>query len=135
MSYFDAAFAVIIGAEGGYVFDPRDPGGETMWGISKRSYPNVDIKQLTLVEAKLIFRRDFWDALKLDTLSWELALCLFDAAVNQGQNYARTLPHDATDLMALRAERYAANSNFDTYGRGWMHRLFTVFRNAQRTPT
>jgi hypothetical protein len=31
----------------GYVNDPSDPGGETQWGISKRSYPDVDIKALT----------------------------------------------------------------------------------------
>lgn len=40
---FDLAFEIIIGHEGGYVNDPRDPGGETRYGISKRAYPNEDI--------------------------------------------------------------------------------------------
>ena len=37
-----------LGKEGGYVNNSRDPGGETNFGISKRAYPNVDIKNLTL---------------------------------------------------------------------------------------
>jgi lysozyme family protein len=40
---FDQAFERLIGHEGGYVNDPRDPGGETKYGVSKRQYPNVDI--------------------------------------------------------------------------------------------
>ena len=44
---FEAAVDRVLGHEGGYVNHPNDPGGETNWGISKRSYPNVDIKALT----------------------------------------------------------------------------------------
>ena len=40
---FDRAFELLIGSEGGYVNDPHDPGGETKYGISKRSYPTLDI--------------------------------------------------------------------------------------------
>ncbi len=43
--------------EGGYTNDPRDPGGETNWGISKRAYPNLDIKNLAMEEAKRIYKR------------------------------------------------------------------------------
>lgn len=40
---FDAAFERLLGHEGGYVDNPRDPGGETKYGISRRSYPGEDI--------------------------------------------------------------------------------------------
>ena len=46
-SNFDAAMAEVFSHEGGYVNDPRDPGGETNMGISKRSYPNEDIRGMT----------------------------------------------------------------------------------------
>ncbi len=46
--------------EGGYVNDPHDAGGETNMGISKRSYPDVDIKHLTREDAEEIYYRDFW---------------------------------------------------------------------------
>ena len=58
---FDEAFLRLIGHEGGYVADSRDPGGETKFGISRRSYPGEDIKgNLTLARAKTIYARDFW---------------------------------------------------------------------------
>lgn len=60
---FDTAFARLIGNEGGYVNDPRDPGGETKFGISKRSYPDVNIAALTVDAAKAIYLRDFWTPL------------------------------------------------------------------------
>ena len=46
---YDQCFDRLIGAEGGYVNDPNDAGGETKWGISKRSYPYLDIANLMAV--------------------------------------------------------------------------------------
>ena len=57
---FDSAFTKLLGHEGGYVCHKDDPGGETCWGISKRSYPHEDIKNLTQERAKQIYKRDFW---------------------------------------------------------------------------
>lgn len=61
MSLFDKAVEVVLREEGGYVNDPHDPGGETNFGISKRSYPHLDIKTLTKAEAIEIYRQDFWE--------------------------------------------------------------------------
>ncbi len=80
---FDDAFDRLIGHEGGYVNDPSDPGGETNWGISKRSYPDVDIKALTRDDAKAIYRRDFWDRVGGDVYDG-VAFQAFDFAVNSG---------------------------------------------------
>jgi lysozyme family protein len=52
---FDAAISFVLSHEGGYSFDENDPGGETRWGISKRSHPNEDIKNLTVDRAKEIY--------------------------------------------------------------------------------
>lgn len=81
---FDGVFDRLIGHEGGYVNNPNDPGGETNWGISKRAYPDVDIKNLTRDGAKAIYKRDFWDRLNADTLYDGVAYQLFDFAVNSG---------------------------------------------------
>lgn len=137
MSFFNAAFEIVVGIEAGYVNDPQDPGGETKYGISKRAYPELDIANLTIDQAKEIYRRDYWDRCACDTLSWERALCVFDCAVNQGQGTARALnvqAHDAGNLMARRAVRYAGTAHFDRFGEGWMDRLFKVFKSAQVTP-
>lgn len=72
-----------IGVEGGYVNDPVDPGGETKYGISKRSYPQVDIKNLTLDGAAEIYERDFWNRMRLNELtSQRIAWKVFDIEVN-----------------------------------------------------
>jgi len=57
MNAFETAFQRTIGHEGGYSNDSRDPGGETKYGISKRSYPNEDIRELSRKIDKLIETR------------------------------------------------------------------------------
>ena len=88
MSYYDECFTRLIGNEGGYSNNTKDPGGETNWGISKRSYPAADIKNLTQDEAKAIYKRDFWDQCRCGDLAPELAFALFDCAVNSGNEQA-----------------------------------------------
>lgn len=85
MAKFDKAFTKLIGIEGGYSNDADDAGGETRFGISKRSYPDVDIASLTLDQAKAIYKRDFWDRARLDEFtSQPIAEELFDSLVNIG---------------------------------------------------
>ena len=80
MAEFKLAIPRVITNEGGYVNDPDDPGGETHWGISKRSYPSLDIKNLTEDEAVAIYLKDFW---KYDgIIDQEVATKVFDSYVN-----------------------------------------------------
>lgn len=81
---FDTAIERVLAVEKGYVNDPSDPGGETNWGISKRSYPNIDIKNLTKDGATAIYKRDFWDVIDADKLPSSVVYQLFDFAVNSG---------------------------------------------------
>lgn len=81
---FDACLAKVLEHEGGYVNDPRDAGGETNFGISKRSYPKEDIRGMTRTRAAEIYRRDYWSAVRGDELPAGLDLVAFDAAVNSG---------------------------------------------------
>ena len=90
MTHFvwDTAFDVTIGFEGGYVNNPNDPGGETKYGISKKAYPDIDIKNLTIEQAKDIYRRDYWEGCKCDFIPDALSIALFDFAVNSGTKRA-----------------------------------------------
>ena len=81
---FDEAFEKLIGHEGGYVNNPADPGGETNYGISRRSYPGEDIKGMTLARAKTIYARDFWGPAGCDALFDAAKFQVFDMAVNSG---------------------------------------------------
>jgi lysozyme family protein len=59
---FDSIIDSILLLEGGYIDDKRDSGSETKLGISKKSYPELDIKALTREEAKYIYKQDFWNS-------------------------------------------------------------------------
>ena len=146
---FEAAFEKLIGHEGGYINHPKDPGGETKFGISKRSHPNVNIKSLTLAGAQAIYRRDYWDALQTERLPEPIRFHVFDAAVNSGRgNAARwlqaavgtaqdgrigpiTLAAVASLNPAALVARYSAVrlkfmtdlSTWPSFGRGWARRI------------
>ena len=82
---FEKAFEYMLSNEGGYVFDKNDPGGETKYGISKKSYPALNIKTLTRSEAKKIYYCDYWLKGNFDKISNQIvATQVFDLSVNLG---------------------------------------------------
>jgi len=88
LTKFDDIIEVVLHHEGGYVNDPDDPGGETNFGIAKRSHPDVDIANLTKDGAKEIYKEHYWDKNKVESLSEELRHIYFDMCVNQGRGRA-----------------------------------------------
>lgn len=153
---FEGAFDRLISNEGGYVNDPRDPGGETKFGISKRSYPTADIAALTREGAKAIYLRDFWQRGQMDQYDGAIAFQVFDIAVNSGIETAVRLMQRAagvaddghigpvtvaavkaksvTDmLMLLVAERldfWRKLSTWAAFGKGWAGRAAQDLRFA-----
>ncbi len=143
---FDTAFDRLIGHEGGYVNDPRDPGGETKFGIAKRSYPHVDIANLTLADAKNIYSRDFWEP--LGAAHPAIKYQVFDFAVNSGIGTAirklqaaigvaddghwgpisaeKLSSMDVNDVlmrfMAQRLRFWTRLKTWPTFGAGWVNR-------------
>lgn len=145
---FDLAFERLLGHEGGYVNDPRDPGGETNWGISKRAYPNVDIKALMQDGAKAIYRRDYWAPVRADELPDLVRFDVFDAAVNHGvsqsakwlQRAVGANPDGVIGAQTVAAARAAGSQlaarfngyrlqfytdlgTWPTFGKGWARRV------------
>lgn len=146
---FDTAFDRLLGAEGGYVNNPDDPGGETNWGISRRAYPDLDIRNLTRDNAKLIYRRDFWNRIHADSLPSSVAFQTFDFAVNSGINtavrylqraigvaddgywgpitQAAVAAADESDIImrlnGLRLDFMTRLSNWPNASRGWSRRI------------
>jgi lysozyme family protein len=146
---FDEAFELLLGHEGGYVNDLRDPGGETKFGISKRSYPGEDIANMTLGRAKAIYLRDYWGSAGCDAVHDGIKFDLFDMAVNSGVRAAvrclqqavgehedgvlgpRTLqaaqsmppPRVAARFNAARLRFMADLPTWPTFGRGWARRI------------
>ena len=88
MKKFDEIIEKVLEHEGGYVNDPKDLGGETNFGITKRFYPDVDIKNLTEEQAKEIYKRDYWDKNRVESLPQNLWHIYFDMCVNMGKRTA-----------------------------------------------
>ena len=158
---FDKAFELLIGHEGGYTTNPKDAGNwtggkqgvgvnkGTKYGIAANSYPNLDIKNLTLDQAKAIYKRDYWDKVKGDQLPPSLAFHVFDMAVNSGVSRGikllqktigtnedgiigpKTLAavnvmnanHAIQIYNANRLQFYTSLRDFTTFGKGWVNRV------------
>ena len=88
MKNFDEIIEQVLEHEGGYVNDPKDLGGETKYGITKRFYPDIDIKNLTIEQATDIYKSDYWDKNKVESLPQNLWHIYFDMCVNMGKRTA-----------------------------------------------
>ena len=162
MSDFDKAFELLIGNEGGYVNNQKDPGGETNWGITKtvavaNGYAG-DMRTMPKETAKGIYKKMYWDRLQCDQLPFVVAFQLFDAGVNHGNLQAvkflqralsvaddgvigaKTIAavsklEDLQIVMLFNAERiefYAALKTFSTFGKGWVRRVASNLKLAAK---
>lgn len=152
MTRFDDCMAEVLPHEGGYVNHKADPGGETKYGISKRSYPKVDIASLTVEDAKAIYRRDFWAAIRGDELPAGIDLVTLDPAINSGPKRGIGWLQKGLGIMAdgmmgpvtIKAARAAQPveaiqrasaarmgwlrglKTWGTFGRGWSRRVAAI---------
>ena len=134
-SKFDAAVNTVLRFEGGYVWNKNDPGGETNFGISKRSYPNVDIKALTREKATEIYRIDYWNPSGAENLDWPLCLIHFDSSVLCGIGAAGQFLKESnkspTSYLLLRIKYHVEKTNrypaLHEFFLGWMNRCVDLF--------
>lgn len=96
---FSTAFDYVILKEGGYSDDPLDRGGKTKFGISQAAYPSLNVADITLAQAKNIYHKDYWEAIKADRLPAPVAFMLFDMAVNQGAGAAALTLQEASGVL------------------------------------
>ena len=100
MKSFNEIIEKVLEHEGGYVNDPKDLGGETKYGITKRFYPDVDIKNLTIEQATEIYKKDYWDKNKVESLPQNLWHIYFDMCVNMGKRTAVKVLQRAANSMS-----------------------------------
>lgn len=152
MTFDDFISFIIEEYEGDYSWDPRDPGGETRFGISKRAYPSLDIKNLTIKQAKDIYKLHYWQKIRGEEIPKVLQLVVLDCAINQGVDRAAKLLQSAAGVKVdgiigpktlaalnsteaeyilvrfaeLRLKHYQSLENWKVYGKGWSRRLLDV---------
>ena len=157
---FDTAFERLIGHEGGYVNHPADPGGETNWGVTRRTaraegYAG-SMRDMTRNQARDIYHSAYWQRARADQYDGAIGFQLFDAAVNHGIGQAIRFLQRAvgvaddgvvgpvtlrainamsvTDVLSrFNAERldfYTRLSTWPTFGKGWTRRVAGNLRHA-----
>lgn len=100
---FERLIGFVLEHEGGYVNDPDDPGGETKYGVSKKSYPHVDIASLTIEQAKDIYYEDWWLPLKCpQILDDKVAQKYLDTCVNTGKGTGTKILQRALQMIGYR---------------------------------
>jgi lysozyme family protein len=96
LSNFDKSLAAVLVHEGGYVFHPKDPGGETNLGCTKTTWEEycghpVDtktMKALTPADVGPLYRKKYWNKVCADDLPAGVDYVVFDAAINSGPGRA-----------------------------------------------
>lgn len=156
---FDEAFKELLGHEGGYSNHPDDPGGETMWGVTKRvaraeGYTGA-MRDLPVEVAKTIYKKLYWLPVRADEVPAPIRYSLFDAAVNSGPTQAiqwlqRTVgvtedgkfgPKTLEAVLKADPEAVEARmlgyrlmfmtdlGNWRSFNRGWAKRIATLLIN------
>ncbi len=139
--------------------DPKDPGGDTWYGISRRSYPHEPWPP-TRERAIEIYKADFWDACQADHLPARLACAVVDAAINEGVESAiKILQHTlgvdvdgvlgpqtlaaalarsprplARAFLAHRLLAYSTLTNWGVYGYDWCYRVMQLAGFIEQLP-
>jgi lysozyme family protein len=93
---FEKCLAKMLAHEGGFVNHPKDPGGMTNLGVTKRVWEEwvgheVDEKQMRALTPETVaplYKRKYWDAVRADELVAGVDYCVFDVAVNSGPGRA-----------------------------------------------
>jgi len=168
MNSFEKSFERVIGNEGGFTADPTDRGNwtsgrvghgvlkGTKFGISAMTYPNLDIANLTVTQAKEIYKRDWWDKFSMGRFGKSLSFQVFDSALNHGffptvkllqravdvvddgvigpKTLEAVMKRDVSDLLMLflaeRIRLFTTVSTFQLHGKGWMRRVAENLRHA-----
>ena len=159
---FDQAFERLINVERGFTNDPKDHGNwtggrqgvgqlkGTKYGIAANTYPDLDIKSLTLERAKEIYFRDWWLKAGGDVFDSAILYQLWQFAINAGMGTAKRCLQravrvgddghvgpvtiaavnamDLNDvllrLLAQEIRHYTSlRDGFLNFGRGWMNRV------------
>lgn len=121
---FDHCLEMLLEHEGGFVNHPKDPGGMTNLGVTKKVYEEfvgrdvdeAEMRSLTPEDVAPLYREKYWDKVKGDDLPSGIDWCVFDWAVNSGAGRAakalqRTVGATADGAIGTQTLRHVAAHN------------------------
>lgn len=118
MSNFEIAYEITERFEGLYSNDLDDSGGETFKGISRKKNPYwegwktvdslksngtfpeiLETSGVLMTSVKRFYKTNYFDVFRGDTLPEDLAIEMYDTAVNQGRKRAITYLQESLNLL------------------------------------
>jgi lysozyme family protein len=89
---FDRSLKLVLKSEGGYVNNPKDPGGETMMGVTKAAWSTYlkrpiedgEMAKLAVADITPFYKALYWDKSKCPDLPTGIDYMAFDGSVNMG---------------------------------------------------
>ena len=89
---YEFSLAQVLKSEGGYVNNPKDPGGETNMGVTKaawstwlkRPIKDGEMAKLTVADIIPFYKALYWDKSYCNQLPTGIDYMVFDASVNMG---------------------------------------------------
>ncbi len=141
---FKKALQFVLNREGGFVNNPKDPGGATNKGITQNTYnawlkkngrPARDVRTITDAEVKAIYYNNYWLAAGCHKMTPKFAVVCFDTAVNMGvgrvKPFLEVCQYTDIDIFFLaRIKKYnefAKNANQRTFLHGWLNRVYALY--------
>ena len=153
---FDKCLEMLLSHEGGFVNHPEDPGGITNLGVTKKVYDEwigresteQEMRDLTPDDVAPIYKKNYWDRIKGDSLPSGIDWCLMDWTVNSGKSRPSKAVQRAVGatqdgsigsqtiglimekdpefiinyVYGVRQDFYKGLKTFETFGRGWTRR-------------
>jgi hypothetical protein len=100
---FNKCLNLVLQSEGLYVDNSKDPGGETMRGVTrnawagwlKRPIEDGEMAKLTVEDVTPFYKALYWDKTYCDELPVGVDYIIFDAAVNMGSGQSVKLLQEA----------------------------------------
>ena len=163
-SNFDKCLEMLLEHEGGYVNNVNDRGGMTNLGVTRRVYEDwmdrpvteQEMRDLTPDDVAPIYKKNYWDRVKGDSLPSGLDWSCFDWAVNSGSGrpakaiqravgatqdgaignqtlglIAEKEPKFIIDYVyTVRQAFYESLDDFKHFGRGWSRRNTETLHQA-----
>ena len=149
---FKEALQFVLKWEGFISYDPNDPGGMTIWGISYRSHKDAVLEMEKLINeqkkdeafviAEKIYYENYWLKSECDTTIFPFNIIVFDTAVNCGISKAKELfdecfsynadenlgTYSWQDYLLKRIDFYTKCEKANIYLRGWVNRVIDLYK-------
>jgi lysozyme family protein len=93
---WEKSFQMVLKSEGGFVNNPKDPGGMTNLGVTKKVWEEfvghevdeAEMRALTPELVKPLYKKNYWDKIKGDQLPIGVDYAAYDLSVNSGTGRA-----------------------------------------------